>query len=372
MTGINPNPNLQTFNQLYGTGYQPSSMVSLPVSSNTTPLNTVPSAPAPDLNTNNRFEKTPKADTITIAGKTIKKKTAIIGGLSALAVAVAVGAAIVFGARRGKTPVIPPETKMPEIPPETAQVVDEAKEAISKRVDDITEMVKDDVRKVDELAENIQKKVDEIYTLFKNGGKNADGKTVAQLETKKNGLTDVQIMTEFAEDGKTIVRKSEFHEFDGLIAEITEFLEGGKTNCIDACDGKLRSYDEGIEILTDGSKRFAKKLEMYNGKAHHYYEGLEQSPGGIYKKYAKNISGIHSGDKHCSLGHEKLEDDTEIFAMNLMFEEDFKPLMFRINERIPKDGKLADIESDEYFKFDLTGGKLISYVNNKEGKKYYW
>lgn len=196
MTGINPNPNLQTFNQLYGTGYQPSSMVSLPVSSNTTPLNTVPSAPAPDLNTNNRFEKTPKADTITIAGKTIKKKTAIISGLSALAAAAAIGAAIVFGARKGKVPAVPPEVKMPPEAMPAADVVEtvtakagELVNGAQKEAQELTESIQ---KEAQELADGIQKeaedvlniaqkKLAELTEIFKNGGKDSEGKVVTEL-----------------------------------------------------------------------------------------------------------------------------------------------------------------------------------------------
>lgn len=207
MTGITPNLNLQTFNQIYGAGYQPSSMVSLPVSSNTAPLNTVPSASAPNLNTNNQLEKTPKSDTITIAGKTIKKKTAIIGGLSALAAAAAIGAAVVFGARKGKVPAVPPEVKMPPETMPAADVVEtvtakagELVNGAQKEAQELTESIQKEAQELadgiqkeaEELADSIQKeakdvlniaqkKLAELTEIFKNGGKDSEGKVVTEL-----------------------------------------------------------------------------------------------------------------------------------------------------------------------------------------------
>ena len=247
MTNITPNPNLQTFNQLYGTGYQPSNMASL-----SAPLNAAPSAPAPNLNTNNQLEKTPKSDTITIAGKTIKKKTAIMAGLGTLAAAAAVGAAIVFGARKGK---VPAEVK----------AATEAAEAMTQ--------------KANELVETVQKKIDSVE-LFKNGGKDADGKIVATISDSADDVSE-KIMEEFAEDGSTVLRRSIFK--NDVPALIEEFTEDGKGNVILFTDGKPIEYNEGFEGFSSGTKKMAKELLIHDGKPYEYHEGLEEFSSGTIK-----------------------------------------------------------------------------------------
>ncbi len=240
MTGITPNLNLQTFNQIYGAGYQPSSMVSLPVSSNTAPLNTVPSASAPNLNTNNQLEKTPKSDTITIAGKTIKKKTAIIGGLSALAAVAAVGAAMVFGAGRGKTPAVPPEVK----------VATEAAEAMTQ--------------KASELAETVQKKIDVVIELFKNGGKDAEGKTIAQILPAKES-DRVKLLQELDDSGH-VIRESYF--VDDILRRISEPAN--------TTDLYINNAFEYVDEIFDGGRTITRALN-YTGACDNYRPAISYS-----------------------------------------------------------------------------------------------
>ncbi len=254
MTNITPNPNLQTFNQLYGTGYQPSNMASL-----SAPLNAAPSAPAPNLNTNNQLEKTPKSDTITIAGKTIKKKTAIMAGLGTLAAAAAVGAAIVFGARKGK---VPAEVK----------AATEAAEAMTQ--------------KANELVETVQKKIDSVVELFKNGGKDADGKIVATISDSADDVSE-KIMEEFAEDGSTVLRRSIFK--NDVPALIEEFTEDGKGNVIFLSYGKPYEYHEGIEEFSSGTIKMGKILFLPDGKPDEYHEGIKLFSDGS-EKIAKILS----------------------------------------------------------------------------------
>ncbi len=310
MTNITPNPNLQTFNQLYGTGYQPSNMASL-----SAPLNAAPSAPAPNLNTNNQLEKTPKSDTITIAGKTIKKKTAIMAGLGTLAAAAAVGAAIVFGARKGK---VPAEVK----------AATEAAEAMTQ--------------KANELVETVQKKIDSVVELFKNGGKDADGKIVATISDSADDVSE-KIMEEFAEDGSTVLRRSIFK--NDVPALIEEFTEDGKGNVIFLSYGKPYEYHEGIEGLPDGSRKIAKLLLFTDGKPIEYNEGFEGFSSGT-KKMAKELL-IHDGKPYEY--HEGLEEFSSgtIKMGKILFLPDGKPDEYHEGIKLFSDGseKIAKILS---------------------------
>ncbi len=268
MTGITPNPNLKTFAQMYGA--QPAFNLPATTTQAAAPVNIsapsapVQSAPAPNLNNNNTLEKTPKSDTITIAGKTIKKKTAIIGGLSVLAATVAVGAAIAFGASRGKAPA-------------GVEVMEAAAEDMSK--------------KAAELTEAVQKKIDNVIELFKNGGKDAEGKVVATIGD--GGSLSDKFMEELAEDG-TVIRRSLFT--DGKLSLIQEYLQDEKMNQIYLKDGMPREYEEGIEILSDGGKKVAKVVDFCDGEWWKCSEGLEYAQGSDVEpvRIAKELTLCHA------------------------------------------------------------------------------
>lgn len=254
MTGMNTGATgLKTFAELYGTGYQPTGTpVSTPV------LQNPPQAPAPNLpqDGQNSLEKSPKSDTITIAGKTIQKKTAIKAGLGALATAAVITIGVIAFRSRGK---VPPEIK------EANAAAEEMKNAAVELAG-----------KAGELAEAAQKKIDAVVDLFKSGGKDADGKVVANIAAGTN--PNEKIMEELAEDGTTVARRSLFT--DDILTSIEEFLEGGKKNEINLIGGKLDTCSEGIEILSDGSETVSRYLSMNGDKPGQYAEGFKRTPAG--------------------------------------------------------------------------------------------
>lgn len=313
MTGINPNTNLQTFNQLYTSGYQPTGTVFPAASLNNTPQGQAQTgSPA--------TQEAPKKDTFTFAGKTIKKKTAIIGGLGILASAAAIGAAIVFGVRRGKTPaqILPEPVKlateaanamtgranetadaakaMTERMNETAGAAGKMQEAAESLIDKANELAENLQKEAEQIAESAQKKLDSIRELFNNGGKDADGKAVATI---KDGVDDVaeKIMEEFADDGTTVLRRSRFLNNDrGEFISIDEFARDGKIEHFDFnSDGKLSWYSRSGEISADGSEKLAKQFcfNNKNGTLGRYIETHEElAEGG--RKYTNEI-GLDNG-----------------------------------------------------------------------------
>ncbi len=280
MTGINTGATgLKTFAELYGTGYQPTGG---PIS---TPAlqNNAPQALAPNLTQDgeNSLEKSPKSDTITIAGKTINKKTAIKAGLGALAAAAVIGIGVFAFKGRGKTPPIPTEPPVPT--PAPAPVPEGSPLDPAKLADELQASANEMFQRANEMKETAQKKIDAVVELFQNGGKDSKGNVIAKITDKAEGSTE-KVMQEFAEDGTTVTRESIFK--NGILAKITEFLEGGKENraIFRNNEGKLTIYIEGA----DGNKT-AKMLNMEAGL---YREGIET---GDTTKIARSLN-WHKGE----------------------------------------------------------------------------
>lgn len=218
--------------------------------------------------------KSKKADTVTIAGKEIKKKTAVAGFLAAAAI---IGAGIIYTARKGK---VPPEAK---------------------------EMV----QKAEEFSQNAIKTVNEIMELFQNGGKNSEGKIVAQITHSKDNDA-LKFMNEFAQDGTTPVRKSTF--INDMLCRVEEFTSDNKQNTAFLQNNKLKIYREGVESLPNNVYKTAKAAHFENNKPYLYTEGAEicltDDNSRIYKT-AKEVC-ISKKGKPLSYKENLISDDFDI------------------------------------------------------------
>ncbi len=267
MTNINTGATgLKTFAELYGAGYQlPGGPISTPALQNNTPQ-----APAPNLTQDgtNSLEKSPKSDTITIAGKTINKKTAIKAGLGALATAAVIGIGIFAFKGRGKTPLMPVEPPVPAPAPAPAPApVDIMSTDPAKLADELQASANEMLQRANKIIETAQKKVEAVTELFKNGGKDASGKVVATIEDSTDPKFSGKIMKEFAEDGTTVIRESQF-DTDGCY--ITDFLADGSKTVTDSYLHDNIGFSDGIKQVT---------YEPSTGKgAMHYIEGIAAKP----------------------------------------------------------------------------------------------
>ncbi len=223
---------------------------------------------------NMHVNKSEKADTVTVAGKEIKKKTAVAGFLAAAAV---IGAGIIYAVRKGKAPL-------------------EAKEMMQR---------------ANEFSENAHKTVNEVMELFQNGGKNSEGKMVAQITHSKD--SDVlKFMNEFAQDGTTPVRKSTF--INDMLCRVEEFTSDNKQNTAFLQNNKLTIYREGEETLPDGIYKTAKEAYFENNKPYLYTEGIEiyhtDNNSRVYKT-AKEVC-ISEKGKPLSYKENLISDDSDI------------------------------------------------------------
>lgn len=267
-TAVSTNMDLKNVSEPYITaGYQPTEAPVTPG----VQLQNNPQTPAPNMvqDGQNMLEKTPKSDTITIAGKTIKKKTAIKAGLGALATAAVIGIGVFTFRGRGKTPpapVIPPVQ-----PPVPAPVPESAPLDPAKLADELQTSANEMLQRANETIETAQKKVETATELFNNGGKDASGKVVAQIEDiveTKSHLYPAKIMREFAEDGTTIIRES---EFDKDVCHIAEFLaDGTRSASITAM------YNDGSMLVRTPTRKLTHHPNIGKGSIE-YTEGLVET-----------------------------------------------------------------------------------------------
>ena len=235
------------------------------------------------------------------AGK-ISKKTAIIGGVAALAVA---GTVAVVAIKRHKVP-------------------DEIKTALNnfKATNEAaSSLIESAQKQTDEIMESGKKLFDEVTELFKKGDEIAPDGTILR---KITGDDAEKIMEEFSQDGK-LFRKSTFVNdiLDNVQEGFEELPDGTKkiAKGIDFLeDGKPYYYMEDFKELADGSKKIAKAIDFEDGKPHGYMEGFEQLADGSWKIE----KAIDFEDGKPSLYQEdikKLTDDTWKVAKEIGFED---------------------------------------------------
>ena len=214
------------------------------------------------------------------AAKGMGKKTAVIGGIAALAM-LGIGAAVAI--------------KRHKVPDDIKAVLKDC-EATNEAMDSLSQSIQ---KQADEVIEYAQKVFDEITELFKKGDEiTPDGKTLRKITS--NGSE--RIMEEFGQDG-TIARRSTF------VNEIPKKIQ------------------EGYEELADGSWKYAKELTFENGKPNLYIEGFEKLADGT-SKYAKELTFVNGKPFWYKEGYEELADGTSKYAKELTFENG-KPNLYK-------------------------------------------
>ncbi len=197
----------------------------LPVSNNQIKTNNPSAQQINDNAVNNKSLKNGDIVTIPLLNKEIKKPVAIIGGLAAIA-AVAVGILAL--------------SKKPGCEVQTTQSVEKM---VQKELDAINSAVKkldSEANEASKRAENLLKSV--IEAMNKGSEKRSDGTLIREVQNFGNYLV------EYAQDGKTVTRKTEF--LLDNISKIEEYIGNRKNVFVDTLGKK--SYIE-YEKLEDGT-----------------------------------------------------------------------------------------------------------------------
>ena len=292
-------------------------------------------------------------NTVQEAGKN-NKKTAIIGGVAALALA---GTVAVVAIKRHK------------VPDEIKTALDNFK-ATNEAANSLAESAQ---KQAEEIVESGKKLFDEVTELFKKGDEIAPDGTVLR---KITGDDAQKIMEEFSQDG-TLLRRSEFIDdiLDNVEEGIEELADGswkiakgivfedGKladgswkiAKGIVFEDGKPSWYQEGIEELADGSEKFAKGIIFENEKPRDYMEDFKELADGS-NKIAKKISFKDGKLSEYAEDIEELADGSEKFAKGIDF-KDGKPSLYQEGyKELPDDTR----EVAKEFKLTDKGWQQVS------------
>lgn len=267
--------------------------------------------------------------------KNNKKTAAIIGGVAALAI---LGTGALVAIKRHK---VPNEIKTAL---NNFEETNEAANALAQNVQ----------KQADKVTEYAQRLFNEVSDLFKKGDEiTLDGAVLRKIIG--DGDDTCKFMQEFSEDG-ALVRESRFTNgaLDTIEEGIEKLSDGSRKTARRFGffeDGTLTDYQEGIETFADESGKVAKNIIFKDGKPCLYQEGCETFAD-LSAKIAKNV--IFEDGKLCSYqeGIEALADGSEKAAKSVIF-EDGKPKVY--------------YEGCEIFA-DLSGkiAKCIDF--NKDGK----
>ena len=267
--------------------------------------------------------------------KNNKKTAAIIGGVAALAI---LGTGALVAIKRHK------------VPNEIKTALNNFEET-NKAANALAQSAKKQADKVTEYAQRLFNKVSD---LFEKGDEiTPDGAVLRKIIV--DGDDTCKVMQEFSADG-ALVRESRFT--NGVLDTIEEGIEKLSDGSRKTArrfgffeDGTLTDYQEGIETFADESGKVAKNIIFKDGKPCLYQEGCETFAD-LSAKIAKNV--IFEDGKLCSYqeGIEALADGSEKAAKSVIF-EDGKPKVY--------------YEGCEIFA-DLSGkiAKCIDF--NKDGK----
>ena len=173
-------------------------------------------------------------------------------------------------------------------------------------------------KKAQKYAENIQAEAEkiknEVIELFNNGGQK-NGVKVAEIEN--------DIMTEFAQDGKTILRESKFYnagalkisnyqknrediyvfyDKDGKLSRyLKDYKEdaNGGFECKKALGfefGKLSEYAKGYKEDANSGYECKKELDFEDGKLSRYYKDMKADENGSFE--CKKVLNFEDGKLH--------------------------------------------------------------------------
>ena len=228
------------------------------------------------FNTTKQAATDPQAvqDVAKDVSKNNKKTAAIIGGVAALAI---LGTGALVAIKRHK---VPNEIKT------ALNNFEETNEAANALAQNVQEQA-------DKVTEYAQRLFNKVSDLFEKGDEiTPDGAVLRKIIG--DGDDTYKLMQEFSEDG-ALVRESIF--IDGALGDIEEGIEelsdGSKKIAREFGffkDGTLIDYQEGIEELSDGSKKIAREFGFFkDGTLIDYQEGIETFADLLSGKVAKRI-----------------------------------------------------------------------------------
>lgn len=257
-----------------------------------------------NFNTTKQTATDPQAvqDVAKDVSKNNKKTAAIIGGVAALAI---LGTGALVAIKRHK------------VPNEIKTALNNFKET-NKAANALAQNVQ---KQADEVTEYAKKLFNEVSDLFEI---TPDGAVLRKIIG--DGDDTYKVMQEFSADG-ALVRESRF------------------TN------GVLDTIEEGIEELSDGSRKIARRFDFFvDGTLTDYQEGIKTFADES-GKVAKNI--IFKDGKPCLYqeGCETFADESAKIAKNVIFE----------------DGKLSLYQEGVNQLADLSG-KVAKTIGFEEGK----
>ncbi len=269
--------------------------------------------------------------------KNNKKTAAIIGGVAALAI---LGTGALVAIKRHK------------VPNEIKTALNNFEET-NKAANALAQSAK---KQADEVTEYAQRLFNEVSDLFKKGDEiTPDGAVLRKIIV--DGDDTCKVMQELSADG-ALVRESRFTNgvLDTIEEGIEELSDGSRkiARRFDFFkDGTLIDYQEGIEISADLlSGKVAKTIRFKEGKLRLYQEGIEASADES-GKVAKNI--IFKDGKPCLYqeGCETFADLSDKVAKTIGFNKDGKPDWYQEGIEVLADGS----------------GKIAKYIGfNKDGK----
>lgn len=244
--------------------------------------------------------------------KNNKKTAAIIGGVAALAI---LGTGALVAIKRHK---VPNEIKTAlNNFKETNEAVNALAQNVQKQADEVTEYAQRLFNKVSDLFE----KGDEITP---------DGAVLRKIIV--DGDDTYKVMQEFSDDG-ALVRESRFTNgvLDTIEEGIEELSDGSRKTArrFDFfVDGTLSLYQEGFEKLASGSKRIAKEFDfLEDGTLHWYQEGVKTFTSGL-REIARKISFLEDGTPSWyQEGIESSFNDLIKYARNITFDNG-KPRLY--------------------------------------------
>ena len=318
-------------------------------------------APAPSTlqtqtNRDAGLEKTPKKDTVTIAGKEIGKKKAV---LAAFGLALAIAGAC-FLSFRGKN-TMPLEVKKTytcakDFGIRAEGALQDAKKlkadgiAISKKAQAASE-------EADKLKEEAQAKLRYIIESFKQAKNNEPSGDIIRkidIDTKTNDTT----MREFTPDGKFLTRLSVFSNDNDIPRYVEEWIPGGNRGNIMRItnSGKISLYEEGVEKISEGHLKKARVLELEDEKINKFMADIEYKENAAGRKIEEKIDRIlelSGGNiKAYQEGYENAADGTEKIRQHLEYKNG-KLFTYKtgveVKDTLLKIGRKFNYEKNKYY-----------------------
>ena len=236
--------------------------------------------------------------------KNNKKTAAIIGGVAALAI---LGTGALVAIKRHK------------VPNEIKTALNNFEET-NKAANALAQSAK---KQADEVTEYAQRLFNKVSDLFEKGDEiTPDGAVLRKIIV--DGDDTCKVMQEFSADG-ALVRESRFTNgvLDTIEEGIEELSDGSRkiARRFDFfVDGTLTDYQEGIETFADESGKVAKNFIFKDGKPCLYQEGCETFAD-LSGKIAKNVIFEDGKLSLYQEGVNQLADLSDKVAKTISFEE---------------------------------------------------